>query len=60
MRTMALLIGLSLSLAAQAGTAFFQYEQITGLTKQCVYDYLGNRYTITISAVSLCPLTIQV
>jgi hypothetical protein len=45
---------------AHAGTAFFLYERITGLTKQCVYDHLGSEYTITLQAYQLCPITIQV
>jgi len=56
-----LLIALTMAAGiAHAGTAFFQYARQTGMTQQCVYDYLGNEYTITISAVSLCPLTIQI
>lgn len=60
MKIFALIIGLSFSLAANAGTAFFKYERITGMTKQCVYDYLGSEITRTQSAVSLCPISIQV
>lgn len=41
-------------------TAFKQGEVVTGMTKQCIYDGLGNTYTRTISAVALCPLSIQV
>lgn len=55
---LAILLGAS---AAFAGSAFFQYEVNTGgMTKQCVYDYLGSTYTITVSSVSMCPLTIPV
>lgn len=44
-----------------AGTAFFQYEvQTGGMTKQCVYNYLGSTYTLTVKSISICPLTIQV
>jgi hypothetical protein len=32
-------------------------EQISGMNKVCVYDYLGDKYTYTISSISLCPLT---
>lgn len=56
-------LAIALALAATpalAGTAFFKYARVTGMTQQCVYDYLGNEYTITISAVQLCPLSIQV
>jgi hypothetical protein len=46
---------------AYAGTAFFKYEiNDSGMTKQCVYDHIGNTYTITIKSYQLCPLTIQV
>jgi hypothetical protein len=41
-------------------TAFKSGENVTGLTKQCFYNGLGNTYTRTISSVSLCPLSIQV
>lgn len=49
-----------LAMPANAGTAFFKYERVTGMTKQCVYEYLGNEYTITVQSYQLCPLTIQV
>lgn len=43
------------------GTAFYVGEVETGgLTKQCVYDYLGSYYVLTVSSVQLCPLTAQV
>jgi hypothetical protein len=60
MRTIMIFTALLIAGQAQAGTAFFKYERITGMTKQCVYDYLGSAYTITLSSVSLCPLTIDV
>jgi len=41
-------------------TAYKSGEVVTGMTKQCIYDGLGNTYTRTISSVALCPLTIQV
>lgn len=50
-----------LTTTANAGTAFFVREiQTGGMTKQCVYDYLGNTIVITVPAVSMCPLNIQV
>jgi hypothetical protein len=52
------------ALASQAfagGTAFFVRQvQTGGMTKQCVYDYLGSEYVITVSTVALCPLSIRV
>lgn len=50
----------SVSAFAQNRTAFFKYERVTGMTKQCVYDYLGNEYTRTMRATDLCPLSIRV
>lgn len=60
MRKQLILILFSLSVSAFAGTAFLKYDYVTGITRQCVYDYLGNEYRITIAAHSLCPLTIEV
>lgn len=61
MKKFAFVVGLMLaSVSAHAGTAFLKYERVTGMTKQCVYDYLGNEYTRTISSTELCPLTIRV
>ena len=42
-----------------AATCFFQYEQTSGMNKICFYDCLGSSYAITVSAVSLCPLSIN-
>jgi hypothetical protein len=46
--------------AALAGTAFLKSETITGMTKQCVYDYLGSTYTRTVKSYDICPVTVQV
>ena len=49
------------SVNAQAATAFFSHEILSGgMTKQCVYNYLGSTYVRTQSTVSSCPLTIEV
>jgi hypothetical protein len=34
-------------------------EEISGMNKICYYDCLGSAAAITISSVSLCPLTIN-
>ena len=60
MKKLIALIALTTSVTAFAGTAYFKYERTTGMTKQCVYEYLGNEYTKTIRATELCPLSIQV
>ena len=50
-----------LAAPANAGTAFLSHEtNDDGMFKQCVYDYLGEEFVITISSVKLCPLTIRV
>jgi O-acetyl-ADP-ribose deacetylase (regulator of RNase III) len=41
-------------------TAFLTGEQTTGMTKQCYYEALGNRYTRTVSSTALCALSIRV
>ena len=48
------------SQAATAGTAFFVRDYVSGMNRICIYDYLGSQVAITISASSICPLTIQV
>lgn len=40
-------------------TCFSKGEQTSGMNKICYYDCLGSAAAITISAVSLCPLTIK-
>lgn len=61
MKMLAVIIGMTVAAAANAGTAFFKYEiQTGGITKQCVYDYIGSTYTRTVSSISICPLSIQV
>jgi hypothetical protein len=42
------------------GVAFKTGEQVTGMTKQCYYSYLGSMVSRTVSSVALCPLTIPV
>ncbi len=40
--------------------AFLVGQYVTGMTKQCIYDGIGSRYTITIKNYQLCPLNIEV
>src|SRR5689334_13393110 len=37
-------------------TANLVGERVSGMNKICIYDYLGDEYTYTVSSVSLCPL----
>jgi len=61
MKTLIFLAAVLLAMKAFAGTALFDHEEDTGgMTKQCVYDYLGSTYTITVSNVTICPLSIPV
>ena len=45
--------------ANSAVTCFKKGEQISGMNKICYYDCMGSTAAITISSVSLCPLTIE-
>ena len=56
----ALAFGATGAVSAQTLTAFSTGERTTGMTKQCLYNALGNEYTYTISSTQLCPLNIQV
>jgi len=47
------------SVNAHAGTAFYTGESISGVYKTCYYNYLGSSVAISVSATSLCPLTID-
>ncbi len=60
MKTLVVLVISMMSACAFAGTAFLKYERVSGMTKQCVYDYLGSEYTRTIRSSELCPLSIRV
>ena len=60
MKTLFIALGLTLAATANAGTAFFKYEYVTGATKQCVYDYLGSQVVRTVQSWQICPVTIQV
>lgn len=61
MKMLAIIAGLSVSIAANAATAFFKYEIPTGgLTKQCVYEFAGSTYTRTVQSYQICPISIQV
>ena len=60
MKAILLAVLLAATMNAQAGTAFLIAKHVQGMTQMCVYDYLGSVYTITISAVGICPFTIEV
>lgn len=42
-----------------AVTCFSRGEQTSGMNKICYYDCLGSAAAITVSATTLCPITIQ-
>jgi ABC-type spermidine/putrescine transport system permease subunit II len=54
------ILALAIATPAQAGTAFYKREYISGMNKICIYDHLGSEVAITIRATSLCPLSIDV
>lgn len=66
MKTKITMIAVTLSAAlfaampAVAATAFLSGERSSGMNKICYYDHLGSTVAITIRAVELCPLTINV
>ena len=60
MKKFILVAGLLLSFTAYAGIAFFKYDYVTGMTRQCVYDYLGSQVIRTQPAASVCPVTISI
>jgi hypothetical protein len=41
-------------------TGFYTGEQVTGMTKQCFYNALGNTYVRTVSSVTVCPMNVRV
>lgn len=47
------------TMQAHAGTAFYTGESTSGMYKTCYYNYLGSSVAISVSAASLCPLTIR-
>lgn len=44
---------------AHAATCFKQSEYTSGMNKICIYRCVQGEAAITISSVSLCPLTIE-
>jgi hypothetical protein len=48
------------AVAAQTQTALKVGERVTGRTKQCVYQALGNEYTRTVELGQVCPPRISV
>ena len=47
------------TLTAKAVTCFKTGEETSGMNKICYYDCMGSSAAITVSAVSLCPLSIN-
>lgn len=43
----------------KVATCFYKGERTSGMNKICYYDCLGSEAAITISNVSLCPLSIN-
>lgn len=60
MAVLAFVMSLPAVATSQSVTAFYKREVTTGMTKQCVYDALGSMHVLTVSSITLCPLTIQV
>jgi predicted ABC-type sugar transport system permease subunit len=60
MKIAAFVVGMTLSFSAYAGIAFLKGEYTTGMTKQCIYDYLGSTITRTIPSYQICSYSITV
>jgi hypothetical protein len=61
MRKFTLLIAFALTASsAHAATIFLKREYVTGTTKQCIYDYYGSDYIVTIQSYQLCKLSITI
>lgn len=60
MNKLILILTVAISFSANAGTAFFKYEYISGLNKICVYDHMGSDVAITIKSYKICPISINV
>ena len=50
---------LGLVVASNAIACFYQREEISGMNKICYYQCVNGTRAITISAVSLCPLSLN-
>lgn len=45
---------------AWAAKAFLVREYTTGMTKTCIYAFLGSEYARTIKSYQMCPYSIDV
>lgn len=60
MKNIVIIIASILATSAYARMATFKYERETNMTKQCVYEYAGSEYTITVKSWKNCPSSIEV
>jgi len=61
MKKLTALVALALTVtSAEAATIFLKREYVNGQIRQCVYDYYGNDYIVSIPAHQLCRLSITV
>ena len=49
----------TISIPAVAAVGYLTGEMLSGTNKICYYNSMGSTIALTISATSLCPLTIQ-
>ena len=57
--SLACLICLAAGSPALAMSCSFKREQVSGMNKICIYSCVTGEAAITMSAVGLCPLTIE-
>jgi predicted ABC-type sugar transport system permease subunit len=60
MKKYIVIIAALLAAPAYANVAYLVEEVTTGNTKQCIYEWAGSKYVITIPYYKLCKITIDV
>ena len=57
--TVILVALLAVAANAFACTGFYKGESVDGMSKICYYDHLGSTAAMTISSVSVCPVSME-
>ena len=61
MKKLTALVALALTAtSAEAATIFLKREYVTGQIRQCIYDYYGSDYIVSIPSHQLCKLSINI
>lgn len=46
--------------SAEACTAFFDSDYVSGTNRICLYDHLGSTHAVTIKSYEICKTTVNV